>query len=245
MNRITTDVLVAQIDRLVAGELPESDRRSLLAWLDEEPTRWRACAVAFLEAQAWEDASEGGQKTNNSGETARGKPHAKVEGTQHSVLSTPVPDDLAAYSLAHPFTHPPTHHSLRPLLAAAALVLVAFLAGLVSARYLPADAPVRPQFARSIDVPAAPVAKPLVATVSLPTNLDPRLKAQLQLPVTQANSAAHRESSIPDYVRQQWERRGFELTEEIRYLPATLPDGREVMVPITKVHVKFKGTPVS
>lgn len=52
-------VLTAQIDRLVAGELAEHDRRSLLAWLDEEPTRWRACALAFLEAQAWEEATEG------------------------------------------------------------------------------------------------------------------------------------------------------------------------------------------
>src|SRR5262245_33863928 len=46
----------AQIDRLVAGALPEQERRRLLVWLDEDFRRWRACAVAFLEAQMWEAA---------------------------------------------------------------------------------------------------------------------------------------------------------------------------------------------
>ena len=36
-----------------------------------------------------------------------------------------------------------------------------------------------------------------------------------------------------------------ELNEELRYLPARLPDGREVVVPVNKVQVKFKGLPAS
>jgi hypothetical protein len=46
------------IDRLVDGELPESDRRALLDLLDAEPdgTGWRRCALAFLEAQSWREA---------------------------------------------------------------------------------------------------------------------------------------------------------------------------------------------
>jgi hypothetical protein len=69
----------------------------------------------------------------------------------------------------------------------------------------------------------------------------------LQLPVsTDAGSHEIAEaSSISDYERRMWERRGFEVIEELRYLPARLPDGRIVMVPVNKVQLKFKGTPVS
>src|SRR5687767_11938198 len=51
------NAMQAQLDRLVAGELSENDRRSLLAWLDEDAGRWRMCALAFLEAQVWEAAA--------------------------------------------------------------------------------------------------------------------------------------------------------------------------------------------
>src|SRR5258707_481533 len=44
------------LDRLVCGELDELPRGRLLEWLDEDPLRWRACGLAFLEAQTWSQA---------------------------------------------------------------------------------------------------------------------------------------------------------------------------------------------
>src|SRR5688572_17304855 len=41
------------LDRLVDGELTELERKELLSALDEEPSGWRRCALAFLEAQSW------------------------------------------------------------------------------------------------------------------------------------------------------------------------------------------------
>src|SRR5262245_46215171 len=58
MTTEATNAMQAQLDRLVGGDLAENDRRSLLAWLDEDASRWRACAVAFLEAQNWEAAAK-------------------------------------------------------------------------------------------------------------------------------------------------------------------------------------------
>jgi hypothetical protein len=43
----------SQIDRLVDGELNETDRHELLLQLEREPEGWRRCALAFLEAQCW------------------------------------------------------------------------------------------------------------------------------------------------------------------------------------------------
>lgn len=42
-----------EIDRLVDGELSDADRRALLLRLDRQPSGWRLCALAFLEAQTW------------------------------------------------------------------------------------------------------------------------------------------------------------------------------------------------
>jgi hypothetical protein len=44
------------IDRLVDGELPETDRRELLQSFENQPGGWRRCALAFLEAQVWRQA---------------------------------------------------------------------------------------------------------------------------------------------------------------------------------------------
>ena len=77
------------------------------------------------------------------------------------------------------------------------------------------------------------------------TNLDPQLFAQIQVPVTTADRVRHDAPAISDYDRKQWEKRGFEVTEERRYLPARLPDGREVVVPVSKVNLKIKRTPLS
>jgi len=46
----------SRIDQLVAGDLPEDERRALLVLLDSEPDGWRKCALAFLEAQMWHEA---------------------------------------------------------------------------------------------------------------------------------------------------------------------------------------------
>src|SRR3569833_1057092 len=43
----------AVLDSLVDGELNEDDRRQLLVQLESEPSGWRRCALAFLEAQRW------------------------------------------------------------------------------------------------------------------------------------------------------------------------------------------------
>ena len=41
------------LDRLVDGELSETERADLLRRIERAPDGWRCCALAFLEAQAW------------------------------------------------------------------------------------------------------------------------------------------------------------------------------------------------
>ncbi len=46
----------ASLDRLVDGDLTDTERRELLLRLESDPDGWRRCALAFLEDQAWRDA---------------------------------------------------------------------------------------------------------------------------------------------------------------------------------------------
>jgi hypothetical protein len=46
------------LDRLVDGELSDSQRRQLLQSFDKRPDGWRQCALAFLEAQSWREEME-------------------------------------------------------------------------------------------------------------------------------------------------------------------------------------------
>jgi len=218
----STGSISVQIDRLVSGDLPEPDRRSLLAWLDEEPSRWRACALAFLEAQTWEQATA----ATREGE-ARAEPLVRGSGFRVQEGGANAKRRWSDW------------------LAIAGMLLVAFAAGAIAGmRWIPPPTPAS-QFAQSEPSPLSPPTGPQLATVSVRTNLDPRLTAQLTLPVEPAEAMPAAASSIPDYVRKQWERRGYELVEETRYLPAKMPDGRTVMVPVNRVQLKFKGIPVS
>ncbi|MEM8866153.1 MAG: hypothetical protein AAGF31_11475 [Planctomycetota bacterium] len=47
-----SDQQQTQLDRLVDGELSAEERRTLLRAFDQSPGDWRACALAFLEAQS-------------------------------------------------------------------------------------------------------------------------------------------------------------------------------------------------
>ena len=56
MSISSEDIDDHRIDQLVAGELPEDERRALLLRLDSQPECWRQCALAFLEAQMFREA---------------------------------------------------------------------------------------------------------------------------------------------------------------------------------------------
>ena len=222
-------ILAAQIDRLVSGDLPESDRRSLLAWLDEEPTRWRACALAFLEAQVWEQATA----------FAAGKYEARLREGE-----APAEPRVQGSAFSVQLSTQYGQRSWTSWLAIAGAVLAAFAAGALAGRGSINLPPLRSEttIART---DSNPTLGPQLATVSVRTHLDPRLTAQVQLPVEPTTEQLAGASAISDYDRKLWERRGYEVVEELRYLPAKMPDGRTVMVPVNRVHLRLKGTPVS
>jgi hypothetical protein len=88
---------------------------------------------------------------------------------------------------------------------------------------------------RDTHVDGAPAPDAVLATLSVQGAASP---ATLQIPVVPSDSQLSTPSTVervPDYVRQQWERRGYRLTAERRYLFAKLPSGQQVVVPIDRL----------
>jgi hypothetical protein len=212
-------------DRLVDGELSASERRQLLASLDEEPGGWRRCALAFLEAQSW---SEG------LGEFVR----------------EPVASQAAEEKIGVTQVAPAQVERRREIvwLAVAAGLLAAFTLGLTWRGGAPiadnAAAPsgdmiadvIPPPASQSRDAAHAPdaltlwvrdeagKARPLrVPLVDAPT-LDQQLGLQFQ-------------TGLPADVRSQLQDRGFDVHSKRRYAPLWLENGRPMIVPVEDTRI--------
>ena len=51
-----------------------------------------------------------------------------------------------------------------------------------------------------------------------------------------------RHTTIPQYVKSHWGSRGYQVSEDRRFVPVLMADGRRVDVPINHVKLKFVGT---
>jgi hypothetical protein len=142
------------------------------------------------------------------------------------------------------------------MLTAAALA-VAFVAGIgareLAARKGPEIVPDMAGKSRSEQAPAQVVqpatdkpasSEPLLAEVEMQVVGGLGQAAPVRIPVVPASlgggASAARQTEIPEYVRQQWERRGYDVSVERRYLFAKLPDGQRVAVPVEQVRVNPK-----
>ena len=114
-------------DRLVDGELSAAERRELLASLDGRPTGWRRCALAFLEAQTWQ---------NELGRLVREKPATVVDSNR----STEDRTQFFTRSTVRLFAGRP----VTTWFALAASVMFAFTLGL-ALRISPSPTPLRRQ----------------------------------------------------------------------------------------------------
>ena len=213
------------LDRLACGELDETTRKSLFTWLDAEPLRWRGCALAILEAQTWNESLAGITLADDR-ETC-GRELRRGQETRAERM---------AFRWA-------------PLASLAAVLLIAFTLGALSRGWwaFQVDAIVEnkqlPAHEHGIGEEQA---GPLMATVSLPSELGSEIPATLQIPVRSVRDSGS-QASIPisEFERHKWERLGYQLTKERRYLPAQLPDGKKVVVPVDQVKANYVGSKVS
>jgi hypothetical protein len=229
--------LPSLLDRLVCGELDETARRHLLAWLEAEPPRWRLCGLAFLEAQAWSHAF---------GELPRSD-HDHLRDTvqpTHCPTSKTVPRQRGTRAF----------HTLGLVALSVAFGLGLAVRDVIMPqsppRELHVSARAAPQLSSQqstsgdraangggLDTPSR--AEPVLAALELNSEAGFDDTSPIHIPVMPASAnsvqGSPQTAEIPDYVRQQWERRGYKISFERRYLFARLPDGQQVVVPVEEL----------
>ncbi len=231
----------ARFDRLVDGELTEVERRTMLSSLDREPGGWRRCALAFLEAQCWQDSLR---------DPSKGR-----------VADSDAPPPSHVIRAARPKSHWLVH--VRTAMAMAACFMAALLIGSLLPRSggVPtASAPsstssdATSQFA-SLPSGASTVAGQDAAGQSQPqaapdgawrlVTLSPSDRdgsAGVQVPAVERPNIDEAwlrsvPPAIPDDVLQALQRTGHEVQQQRQFVPVPMKDGRVLVVPIDQVDV--------
>lgn len=235
--------LETQIQRLVDGELSGEQYRRLLASLDDEPAGWRRCALAFLEAQA---LGQDLPLVRRSLETA-----------PNNVATSPTQKT------------PAENRADISWLAIAASFLVAFSLGIIAPRFFSRHT--QEDFTTGNLPTSAGNQPPENVTTLRPASFDPqrmRNIGNLQLVVDSGQPDEFRE--VPVYEVPAYEPgqnldaaltssfqgsappigpelidllrgHGYDVRHEQQYVPATLDDGRQMIVPLEGYQI----TPVS
>jgi hypothetical protein len=219
------------IDRLVDGELDETERQSLLARLEIEPGGWRRCALAFLEAQEW------ARTFSSTSETfALDRPGIAA----HSSLA---PGETANNPRQR---REPATRRFRRVGILAAGILLAFASGwLASAATRPADFSTAPvQTAAVSDVPKTSEAPNSAAEVSQ-NSTDHTDLERAQLPVVRLPEDSSRVAEAPlvlsDPVRRELERQGYRVEQRTGLVSMELEDGQSLAVPVDEVELRYVG----
>ena len=215
-------------DRLVDGELPEAQRRELLGRLDDEPNGWRRCAMAFLEAQCFEEGL-GALLAEEVWPDTPAKPSPTV---------TPGPPRFWRRASRH----------LGTVAAMAASFLVALSVGLYWQNTRPAAAPVHhvagepaPAVATENATGTSPLQRPSSPwqMVTLAGNKD---SGPIQLPAVEKNSIDEDDLrslpvAVPSELFDSLRKAGHDVKRSRQYVPIRLQDGRRLVVPVDQYDV--------
>ena len=243
------------VDRLVDGELNDVQQRELLLRLESLPDGWRRCALSFIEAQTW------GREFKQL-KTAPG-PKPAAHPARGTLDDSPMPVNGRS-SLQRP-PHAPAMKTwwrgpLGSLLGMAASFFLAFGLGLAWRNWDGVDRPGANSVAANAptDSPSfsgAPGGAPESAvdrddlhwaTVSVPVKGPGGETEQFDVPVAagpgiDAQWLWNQPPALPRDLVRELERRGHRVRQDRQLIPFELEDGRQVVVPVDQVDVRFMG----
>jgi hypothetical protein len=232
------------LDLLVDGELAEPERRVLLARLEAEPDGWRRCALAFLEAQCWRDASR------SLADLARSAP------------GKPLVDPWDGEGLA---TWPRPRQPIGPLAGWAGIaagLIAAFSLGIAASSALR----IAPAKNTAVGLQSQPAGAPAAATSSPPTRhikepvpvdrgrtfalvrLGQNGSSVTEVPILEGTGFDEewldpRSHALPESLVSQWNQEGFQVEKRSRLVSMGLPGGQRVAIPLEEVKLHFVGKP--
>jgi len=199
------------IDRLVDGELPETERRELLLRFENQPDGWRRCALSFLEAQVWRQAL-----------SLEAAPAAVSASQRHTVpgrstrprLWRPMARMTAlAASLAAAFLLGWSYH--RGLEEKESVIALSQQHAAANGSALVADAPGSLRQSAASDDPKTQLTKVLNSMQSTHVSLDSMLK--------------------------RWQQEGYRVQTQPCVVSVQAKDGRKINLPVQEVRVRYIG----
>ncbi len=221
------------LDRLVDGELSRKEYDAVLRSLDQAPGQWRRCALAFLEAQAWQ----------------------RELGNLRREAAIAIPPPAAV-----PRPQPAASNRWSLLLAVAASFLVAFGLGLVIRPFAPAtpsgggeqlaeqtvppDAPIGDAPRPSAPVPAVapPGRSPRENVTVVMDGGDGSGSHEVPVPVYDWSPQNERmlsptPTNIPSEVRRVLQAMGCELRLKRQLIHIETSDGSPAVIPVEQVEI--------
>ncbi len=219
-------------DRLVDGELSATERRQLVASLDDRPGGWRRCALAFLEAQTW---------------------RTDLKQIVRESDATPLPAGATA-----PLPARTSGRGLR-LFAIAACVLLSFTLGLAMREDGLSLRSATPNPGGELAIATAPPSAPPTASLPRATKADEALtfwvrneqgQAQpLRVPLVDAAALDRQfgvefQPGLTAAARSRLRERGYDVESKQRYAPLWLENGRPMIVPVEDTRIVPVSQPV-
>lgn len=208
------------LDRMVDGELDEHDQRALLARLDD--AGWRKLALSYVESQAWRSEfgtlAQSPQPLESVSRTSLAR-----ERLSSTSLTALVVGFLLAIGLGYLFDFVPQRRDQ-----------------------------VQPRVVIERDTP-----QPMIVPVS--TSDPGRMRfvvdggagdgvlREIDVPLINASQVNDEwiethVTTIPPHLRRALEKRGHQVIERRSWYPVELSDGREVLLPIDEVQLRFATT---
>jgi hypothetical protein len=244
MNDHSEDLEQPLFDKLVDGELSSAEQRAVLQRLEDEPHGWRRLALTFLEAQAWQ--------RDLPAAAIVALPAPMTKRAASAVVSEP-PQRVPVRPVGRPpLTLPRRRWSAFTAIAASACVVfgLGFACGSLRPAGDAASIAARPITSNSVAQEADRIGdnvEPGPDSIRLYLAGDtPDTYREMDLPIVELNDdesamLAAQTPFVPEQVRRTLERMGHEIQEERQLIPLQLPDGREGVVPVDNVHVRYVG----
>jgi hypothetical protein len=232
------------LDLLVDGELGEPARRDLLTRLEDEPSGWRRCAMAFLEAQCWrqqcrEVAQQSVPQPSTPGTSARQSFPFGGGGTVLAMAASFL-IALGLGLMVRDVWQPGSTKGPKPVEIATSTAGPGEKSALAAKqpKAVPASNAQRP------DVPSGPW-----QVVTLDTSGRPgEVGGEISVPAIERkylDEAWLRSlpTALPPDVRQALQRTGHRVRQQRQLVPLRMKDGRRLVLPVDIFDVNYLGNP--
>lgn len=230
------------LDRLADGELDEASRRSLMEWLDEEPIRWRHCALTILESKEFE-------------RTIVDWAAAATVSASHVVQQVNLPSHLQNTSSANGLHRQAGPVRWRSFSVAAVAAIFTFASGMIVDRCWNAGSHLADTSPRSHS--QSPEWSNQTAnddrmpsnTQQITPDVAHRREVVSDSVAVTGNSGSPatvpaRSAMLPDYVRGQLERQGYRVNSQQKLVSVVLPDGEQMTIPVEEWKFQYAGNRV-